>query len=77
VCAYSGVRVDGASVDVEVLLGKHLGSLVDSASGTIEDTTQHVLGHTELQALSGELDLGLLDIDTGGALEHLNDSSVA
>lgn len=56
---HARVRVDRAAVDVEVVLCQHLGTLVDSSSGTIEDTTQHVLRHTELQALAGELDSGL------------------
>lgn len=58
--SYSRVRVDGATVDVEVVLSKHLGTLVDGLSRSIEDTTQHVLGDTQLQAVSCELNFGLL-----------------
>jgi hypothetical protein len=56
---YTRVGVDGRSVDVEVVLGQDLGALVDGTSGSIEDTTKHVLGHANFQALAGELDLGL------------------
>jgi hypothetical protein len=47
------------TVDIQVVLCQHLGSLVNRATGTIEDTTQHVLRDTELQAVVGELDFGL------------------
>lgn len=56
---YTGEGVNGTAVDVEVVLGKDLGALVDSSSGTVKDTAQHVLRHTKLQALAGELDFGL------------------
>jgi hypothetical protein len=69
--AYSGVWVDRATVDVEVVFSKNLGALVDGLSRTVENTTQHVLGHTKLQAVAGELDFGLYMSDTlrasGGA----------
>ena len=52
------------AVDVEVVLGQNLGALVDGATGTVEDSTQHVLGHTELERVAAELDFGLLDIST-------------
>lgn len=60
-CAtYSRVWIDRATVDVEVVLSKHLGALVDGLSRSIENSTQHVLGDTKLQAMSGELDFGLV-----------------
>ena len=52
------------TVDVEVVLGQNLGTLVDSTTGTVEDTTKHVLGHAELERVAAELDLGLLGIST-------------
>jgi hypothetical protein len=58
--SYTRVRVDGATVDVEVVLSEHLGTLVDGLSRSIEDTAQHVLGDTKLQAVASELDFGLL-----------------
>jgi hypothetical protein len=57
---YSRVRVDRATVDVEVILSKHLGALVDGLSRSIEDTAQHILRDTKLQAVPSELDFGLL-----------------
>jgi hypothetical protein len=57
---YPRVGVDGLAIDIQILLRKHLGSLINWTSRTIEDTTQHVLGHTELQAVTGELDFGLI-----------------
>ena len=83
---YTRVGVDGRAVDVQVLLRQDLRALVDGTTRTIEDTTQHVLGHTELQAVAGELDFGLqplahasharrgtylLDIDARGTFKHL------
>ena len=52
------------TVDVEVVLGQNLGALVDSTTGTVKDTTKHVLGDTELERVATELDLGLLGIST-------------
>lgn len=63
---YTRVWVDGATVDVEVVLGKNLGALVDGAAGTVKDAAKHVLGDTELQALAGELNLGLLSLSAFG-----------
>lgn len=57
--SYSRVWVDRATVDVEVVLSKHLGAFVNGLSRSIKDTTQHVLGNTKLQAVSCELDFGL------------------
>jgi hypothetical protein len=56
---YTRERVDRTAVDVKVILRKHLGALVDRSSGTIEDTTKHILRDTKLQALACEFDLGL------------------
>lgn len=67
----AGVRVDGRPVDIQIILGKYLGALVDRSSGAIKDTAQHVLRDTNLEVLSGKLDCRLPDIDTGGTLENL------
>lgn len=56
---YSRVGVDRTAVDIQVVLGQHLGAFVDSSARTIEDTTQHVLRHTELQAVAREFDFCL------------------
>ena len=45
---YSRERVDGATVDVEIIFGEDLGPLIDGPTRSIEDTPQHVLGHAEL-----------------------------
>jgi hypothetical protein len=57
---YPRVGVNGLAIDIQILLCENLGSLVNWASRTIEDTTQHVFGDTELQAVTGELDFGLI-----------------
>lgn len=59
------------TVDVQVVFGEDLGSLVDGVSGTVEDATEHVLGHGELHRGPGELDVRRLDIDSGRPLEDL------
>ena len=91
----AGVWIDGAAVDIKIVLGQHFGTLVNGSTRSIECTAQHVVRDTKLQAGSRELDGGLkkvvskevtsvwhryshlLDIDACGALEHLNNSSVA
>jgi hypothetical protein len=60
----SRVRVDGRTVDVEVVLGQDLGSLVDGAAGTVKDTTKHVLADSELQVMTSELHFGLFFCQT-------------
>jgi hypothetical protein len=60
----SCVGVDRLTVDVEVVLSQNLGALVDSTTGAVEDTTKHVLRHTELERVATELDFGLLHIST-------------
>lgn len=56
---YSRVRVNRLTVDIQVILRQHLGTLVNRPTRTVKDTSQHVLGHTQLQAVAGELDFGL------------------
>lgn len=53
---HSTLRVNGASVDIEVLFGKHLGALVDGKTGTVEDATQHIFRDAELHAVTDKLD---------------------
>lgn len=45
--AYSRVRVDGLAIDIQIVFRQHLGTLVNRATRTIENTTQHVLRHTQ------------------------------
>lgn len=56
---YTRVWVNRASVDVQVILSQNLRSLVNGPSGSIKDATKHVLGDTQLQALSRKLDSSL------------------
>lgn len=68
---HSRVRVDRATVDVEVVLSEHLGALIDGTTGSIEDTTKHVLGHADLQALASKLDFGLESFSLAFVLQHV------
>jgi hypothetical protein len=65
------------TVDVEVVLGKDLGSLVDGITRSVEDSTLHVLRNGQLHGRSRELDVGRLDVDTRRALEDLDDGLLA
>jgi hypothetical protein len=67
------VGVDGRPINIQVLLGKHLGALINGVSRTVEDATEHVLRDGELHAGSRELDVSSVDVDSRGALEDLND----
>lgn len=51
---YARIRVDGTSVDVKVFLGQDLGAFVNGATGSIKDTTKHVLRDTKFQAFTSE-----------------------
>lgn len=57
---YSGVGIDRAAVDVEIVFSQHLGTFINSSARAIEHSSQHVFGDTNLQAVAGELDFGLL-----------------
>lgn len=65
------------TVNVQVILRKHLRAVVNGLTGTVEDTTQHVLCDRELHAAAGELNVGGLDIDARCAFEDLNDRFLA
>jgi len=56
------IRVDGGTVDVEVIFGEHLWALVNGATRTVKDSTQHVFGHAELETVAGEFDFGLVRV---------------
>ena len=60
--AYSRVRVDRLPIDIQVVLGQNLRTLINRTTRAIENTTQHVLRHTEFQAVTGELNFSLLYI---------------
>lgn len=65
------------TIDIEVLLRKHLGSLVNRVSTPVEDASEHVLRHRQLHAAPRELYVRRLDVDSGRALEHLHDRLAA
>jgi hypothetical protein len=44
---YPRVGVDRLAVDIQIILRQHLGTLVNRATRTIENTTQHVLRDTQ------------------------------
>lgn len=67
------VRIDRRSIDIQIVLGKHLRTLIDSSTRAIKDTTQHVLRDRNLEILSCELDGCFADINTGSTLEDLDD----
>jgi hypothetical protein len=62
-----------STIDVEILLRKDLGSLVDGVTTAVEDSAEHVLGDGELHAAACELDMGCLDVDARRALKNLHD----
>ena len=49
-------------------------SLIDRSTGTIKDSSKHILRNSNLQVLAGELNTGLFDIDTGSTFENLDNS---
>ena len=61
------------TLNVQVVLSKDLGALVDGLSRSVEDTAEHVLGDGNLEGVTGELDTGLEGVNTRGSLEDLND----
>lgn len=65
------------TVDVEVVLSKDLGSLVDGVTRSVEDSALHVLRDGQLHGRSRELDVGRLDVDARRALEDLDDGLLA
>ncbi|KAH3674917.1 hypothetical protein WICPIJ_009426 [Wickerhamomyces pijperi] len=67
--------VDWGTVDVQVVFGKDLRPLVDWSTGTVKHSPQGVFGDWNLQVLTGELNTGLLNIDTGGTFENLHNGT--
>jgi hypothetical protein len=65
------VRKRQLTHDVEEVLGQDLGALVDGLAGTVEHTTEHVLGHRGSENVTGELAGGVASIDARCALEDL------
>lgn len=67
------IRVDGRSVDVEVVLGKDLGTFVYGFTGSVENSSKHVFGHSQFHAATRKFDMGGIDVDAGRAFKDLDD----
>jgi hypothetical protein len=61
------------TVDVQVVLGKHLWPVVDRVARAVEDATQHVLCDRKFHGATREFNVGGLDVYAGCALEDLHD----
>ena len=70
----TGCRVHRSTVDVKAFVRNDLGTAVDGTTQTVEDSAKHVLRHAQFHLTSGKADLGLFQVDTGGAFEQLDDS---
>ena len=70
-------RAAPRTLNVEEVLGKDLGALVDGLAGAVEDAAKHVLRHGDLERVARKLDASLAGIDAVGALEHLHDGAAA
>jgi hypothetical protein len=60
------------TVNVKVVLGPDLGSLVDRDTTTIEYSTQHVLGDGQLHGRSRKGDSRSQRVDTSRTFKHLS-----
>ena len=73
--ALTAVRVDGRADDVGLLVRDDLGATVTRTTGAVEDATDEVGAHGELEHVTKESHAGLA-VDLGGAFEHLHDDHV-
>ena len=73
----TGGRVDGCTVDVETFFRNDVRAAVDGLSKSVKYTAEHVLGDSEFHLASCEADPGIGEVDTGGALEQLDNGVVA
>ena len=71
----SAVGVDGRTDDVGLLLSDDLGTAVSGATCTVENATDQVGAHGELEHIAHEGDTGV-SVDFGRAFKHLNDDKV-
>mmetsp|Transcript_12024 Transcript_12024/g.21447 ORF Transcript_12024/g.21447 Transcript_12024/m.21447 type:complete len:232 (-) Transcript_12024:329-1024(-) len=69
------VRVDGFTLDIEKLLSKHGGSLIDSLSGSVKGTAKHLFGDGHLEYISGKAAVCSAVIDTTGSFKDLYNST--
>jgi hypothetical protein len=73
----SGQTIARRTVDVQVILCKHLRTLVNRCTGAVENPPQHVLCNRKLHARPSEFHVGGLDIDTRRSFKHLYDGLFA
>lgn len=59
------------TVDIQVVISKDLGTLIDRLAGTVENTTQHVFRDGDLESVAGEGNVGSLGIDTRSTFKDL------
>ena len=67
----AGGGVDGGAVDIQRLLRQDGGTVVDDLPHAVEHAPQHMLGHRQLNAVSGETHLGFRQVQPGGGVEQL------
>ena len=72
-----GRRVHRQSVDVPVLLRQDVGAAVNGPTHAVEYPPQHVGGHTQLQGVSQEADLGIRQVDAGCGFKELDHSGIS
>ena len=61
------------AVYIQVILRKHLRTLVNRGTRAVKNTPQHVLRDWKLHARPSEFHVSGLDIDTRRSFEHLHD----
>jgi hypothetical protein len=64
-------------LNVEKLLRHYGRATVYGLARPVENTSEHIFRYGRLQNFARELEFGVSTVDTGGALEHLNDGAVA
>ena len=74
---HTHVGIDGLALDIDHLLGKHRGALVDRNAGAVEGPAQHLLGNRHVHCVASELAASQQGVDAGGALEDLHHCTLA
>lgn len=59
------------TVDVEIIFGKDLWSIIDRVTTTVEHSPKHIFGHSQLHGRSGKGDSSRLGVYTRSPFEHL------
>ena len=57
---YSRIRIDGTSINVQIVFCQHFGTFVDGTARSVKNTAQHVFGNANLQVVAGEFDFRLV-----------------